>query len=313
MTEFYPPGVFRTEDPDGHVRFVMPGEGPTRLHASSDVIEDPTKFMTRQPATCLNESADSLDMVRQNAYKNRRLGRMQDWRDLWGKEIGKICLFISCGPSLTDSLPELWKLLNSDDRDKYFTLGINRAIKAVDLDYYMVADRRCQDDWVDRDVSQTRLIAATTARHAICEKFENRYWGEEFLGGVDESNAPLRTGLSITMADAMHVAYKLGAEELWLYGADFAMSGSPSENGQQYMLEKYYFDMPSYVGLAIRPDKLREMQPVMGIGQRVVFINHELLCYACYATAMALMIEKSGCVPVKNKSKAGIMFYGTEE
>ena len=180
----------------------------------------------------------------------------------------------------------------------------------MDLDYFVVIDRRCQEDWIDRDTGNTTLIATTSAQPAITGKFERRYWGESFLAGTDEGNAPLRVGLCISMCDAMLAAYKLGAEEIWLYGADFAMSGTT--DGQQYALEKYYFDLPSYVGLGIRPENLREMQPVAGRDGKLGFINYELWAYACYATAMCCMIEESGGVRVRNKSKAGILSWGTE-
>jgi hypothetical protein len=218
-------------------------------------------------------------------------------------------LLVSCGPSLTEHVGEIREL--ASNREKYFTLGINRALKAIDLDYFVAIDRRAQDDWVDRDPDRTTLIASTSAAHAVCGAgFRDRYWGEHFLNGIDEGNAPLRTGLSITLCDAMFAAYKLGAEEIWLYGCDFTLSGK--EHGDSYMLEKYYFDYPSYLGLGIRPEGLREFQPVYGLNEGIGFLNYELWSYACYATAMACMIEESGGVPVRNKGRSGIFYWGSD-
>jgi hypothetical protein len=308
---FIPPGIYKSQDPDGATRYVVPGSpfktGETR--GMFDVVEQVGRWMDRSPGSTGVQTADSLFLMQYNCRRNRALGKMRDWRDLWGKEAEKICLFISCGPSLTESLPEIKEL--AADKEKYFTLGLNRAFKAMDLDYFVAVDRRAQNDWIDRDVKDTTLIAATTAQPAIVEKFKDRYFGESFLAGVDEGNAPLRTGLATTMCDAMHAAYKLGAEEIWIYGADFAISGSAGP--QVYQLDKYYFDMPSYVGLGIRPEEIRNMQPVKGINGSLCFINLELHAYACYATAMACMIEESGMVPVRNKSKAGIMYWGVDE
>ena len=310
-----PPGIWKSHAPDGRTIYVMPGPpgiGTGKYQAMHDIIEDPQSNQERRPGELSLQTADTLHILNENCVRNRKMGEMEDWRQLWGRESGKICLLVSCGPSLTDSVQEIAEL--AKDKEKYFTLGINRALKAIDLDYFVCLDRRAQLDWVDRDTGSCVLIAATTAANHVAKRFERRYWGETFLANTDEGNAPIRTGLCITLCDAMHAAYKMGAEEIWLYGCDFGMSGvtKPDRQGQdQYQLEKYYFDLPSYVGLGIRPESLRELQPVYQ-GGALSFINYELWAYACYATVMACMIEESGGVPVKNKTPGGLMTWGQE-
>ena len=118
------------------------------------------------------------------------------------------------GPSLTESLPEIAG--KAKDRDKYFTMGFNRAFRALDLDYFITLDRCAQPDWITRDTGDTKMIAATTAAPHITKKFKHRYWGDNFLYGIDYGFTPLRVGLSITLCEAMFAALKMGAEKVLL-------------------------------------------------------------------------------------------------
>jgi hypothetical protein len=304
-------GVYRAKMPNGDGMYVVPANPfeKGRFMGWADIVENSKYFMARAAGTILAQSADTVHLLRMNARENAKRWEFEDWSTLWGREAGKICVMVCAGPSLTESLPQLAEMVK--DKSKYFVVGVNRAIRAIDCDYFVMVDRRGQDDWITRDVSETVLIASTSASARIANRFTKSVWGETLAGGVDEGLTPLRTGLPITMTDAMHAVYKMGAEEIWLYGCDFALSGN-NVNGQ-YLLDKYYFDEPAHAGLHIRPLDLHEMQAVIGVAGKTVFINYELWAYCCYATAMAMAIEESGGVKVRNKSGAGIMFYGHED
>jgi hypothetical protein len=314
MGKFSLSGIMRGRQPNGEEIVVMPGvpigSSMGKLVGLNNIVKYPKYFMARTMMQVAGESADSRCLLEDNAKANVRIGG-EDWAHLWGQE-NRICLLIGAGPSLTESLPEIAELVK--DKDQYFTLGVNRAIKAIDLDYYMVIDRRCERDWVvDRDVARTKLIAATTARADIVKWFGKRYYGELLVGGVDEGFAPLRSGFPITVCDAMHAAFKLGATEIWLYGCDFGVSGDLDEENQQYLLGKYYFDLPLHSGMKIRPERLQELHPVIGKGGKVVFTNMELWSYAQCVSAMAMMIEESGDVPVWNKTPVGLLDWAERQ
>lgn len=278
-----------------------------------DFVAHPEEFMLRKPGEINGSGPDTRFIIQRNLVENRKLGPMRDWKELWGREKGKICLMVCAGPSLTESLPEIAELAR--DKDTYFTMGFNRSHRAMDLDYFVSMDRRAQPDWITRPTDGCKFISVTTGSPKIAAKLEDRYWGESFLCGVDEGMTPLRTGMAITQCDAMHAAYKLGAKEIWLYGSDFAVSGSMERQGptMAYKLGRYYFDTPFALGFKPSRTAFPHQFPVGGIHGTLCFMNYQLWVYACYAFCMCMMLEKSGGIIVRNRSRAGILKWRTDE
>ncbi len=309
--------VIATRDAVGRVFYVMPpapgGERPYCFMAIYDPIRHPETWAERKPGAIQGGGRDTAAIARRNAQENEELGLDHDWAELWGREEGKVCLMVCGGPTLTESLPEIAKY--AEDRERFFTMGHNRSFRAMDLDYFVSMDRVGQDDWIPRDPGDTVLVAATTSNPHVAKRFKHRYWGDNFLYGVDCGFAPLRTGLAITLPECMFMAYKLGAREIWLYGADFALTGAHVEHpkGDHYVLGKYYFDSAwasraTEVHTNFQPEQI----PVRGIHGKLCFTNYELWSYAAYTTAMCMMLQGAD-VKVRNKSKSGILFWGTDE
>lgn len=309
------PSVIASRDANGDVFYILPpfpGGTPWRFGTVHDLVKNPTKWAARTNGSIAGSNRDTHAMNILNAERNERIGMKKDWSELWGCEEGKTAIIVGTGPSLVESLPEIAN--HAEDRDRFFTIGFNRALRAMDLDYFVSLDRIAQCDWITRDTGRTKVIASTCSNPDIAEQFKERYWGENFLDGVDYGFSPLRTLLGLTLPEAMFAAYKMGAKEIWLYGTDFALSGAhvtgaPPRGG--YVLGQYYFDTPSSGGLKLRHDLVPEQFPVRGIHGKLVFINYELWANASYVTAMCMMLD--GTVPVRNKSRAGILFWGTDE
>ncbi len=311
------PSVMPSRDAYGKLFYLVPpfpGGTPWRFGTVYDIVKYPEKWAHRSPGGIPGATRDTEAMHFANAKRNERLGMEHDWCELWDREHGKTAIVIATGPSLTRSLPEI--AYHRKDRDKFFTIGLNRTLRACDVDYFVSLDRVAQCDWITRDTRETKLIASTTSNPDIAEQFEDRYWGENFLEGIDYGFSPLRTLLGITLAEAMFAAYKLGAKELWLYGADFAVSGAHvvrPDGKQTYTLGRYYFDLPAHSGLQMagRSSIVPEQFPVRGIKGKMVFINYELWANASYALAMCMMLDGAG-VTVRNKSAAGILSWGLD-
>jgi hypothetical protein len=259
-------------------------------------------------------SPDGRALLEHNYRTNKRRTQFKhDWRELWGRETGKTCLFLCPGPSLGGSLPEI---AQQADKRGFFTLGINRTLTAKQpLDYYYVMDRRAASDgsgycdWLRRPMDKTTLVASTTALSELCANFRHSYWGEHHATLEDSGRTTLSTSMVITMCDALMLAYKLGAKEIWIYGSDFALSGGIGSDakGQRWEVENYYHDLDALRGLEIRKERFPSQRPIRGINDRIAFVNWELICYAAYATCMAMMLSSVG-VEVRNKTPQGILW-----
>jgi hypothetical protein len=221
-------------------------------------------------------------------------------------------LLCGAGPSLRESAGEIRKLARN--RNKFFTIGMNRAITSIDLDYYHIADRRGDRDWTNskRDYRNTTLIASTVVASQHPPMFKDRYWGEHFfMAAPDTGLTRLSTEMCITACDTLHAAYKLGASEVWLYGCDFSMSGYVEDDkaggGKTCVLDMYYHDVSAQDGMAIREHIFPTKPPVIGRGGVLVFVTWELVCYAAYFATMAYAVENYGRTPVFNKTPVGIL------
>jgi hypothetical protein len=311
-----------SRDSRGHTCFILPPcpayyMGGLNFSGYVDPIKHKDTWLSRESAHLPGAGPDGKYVIARNIRLNRENagGKHQDWKQLWGREKGKTALMVSCGPSLSDSLPELAPLLA--DKERFFSITLNRGLGAIDADYFVSMDHRGGMDWITRSTGHTKLLSSVTANADVASEFpkENRYFGDTFLEGSDEGLAPLREGLAITLPLAMHAAYLLGATELWLYGADFALSGYlETEDGLtgEYKLDKYYYDQLSHEGLAFRAHLHPNMYPVRDIRGGMCMVNYELWAYASFTMAMVYSLEGAGC-KVKNKSRSGILDWRINE
>jgi hypothetical protein len=306
--------VQKVKDLDGSTLYILPPNpigNPFEMLVAKDWVQHPEEFEKVRRGQIQDLVPDGQALLERNFRENKRLGFKHNWKELWGREAGKTCIIVSCGPSLTESVDEIRALRS---KPGYFTLGINRALRATPCDYFFAEDRRAASDssgisdWIQDDPRNTTLIATTTVCSDIVPHFRNRYWGEHYLTAQPSRCTPLGTAMAITLCDAMHAAYKLGAKEILLYGCDFAISGgrNTGAKGPRWRLENYYHDVDVPHGLSIRPPQLRNPVPMVGINGKLVFVNWELVCNAAYTTAMALMLEGGG-VRVRNCSPQGIL------
>jgi hypothetical protein len=233
---------------------------------------------------------------------------MKDWKKLWGKEDGKTALFVSSGPSLPESAAEIQRLAKRDDT---FTIGINRAIRAVPLDYYFILDRWGSDDWFqDGPFKKTTLIASTTVNHFFPPMFNKIYWCEHWHCDPPAPVTGVSTDLSITITDALMCAYKMGAKRVLLYGCDYSCTYTIDDRG--YKVEMYYFDRHWTQEADKRPKDYHAHYAVEGIHDEIVLMNRELMMYATYTKCMCLMLENAG-VPVYNRTPRGMLFHRWDE
>jgi hypothetical protein len=305
---------------DGEFFYVLPPNpagNPYEMLVVPDWVQRPQMWEDGSRGSIQNLVPDGKALLERNYRANRRLGFRHDWRELWGRETGKTCILVSCGPSLPESVEEIRKLRG---KPGHFTLGINRALRATPCDYYVAMDRRASSDasgltdWIADDPRNTTLIASTSLCSDIAPRFKNRYWGEHYLTEQQTRCAPLGTAMVITLCDAMHAAYKLGAREILLYGCDFSITGRAAgpPSKRRWELENYYHDVSGPDGLAIRFGALQKPIPISARNGETVFVNWELVCNAAYTTCMAMMLTGGG-VRVRNRSPQGILWETWDE
>lgn len=306
--------IQKSTDLEGRTFYVLPPNpagNPYEMLVVNDWVAEPELWEKSAKGSIQNLVPDGKALLERNFRENKRLGFKHDWKELWGRETGKTCIIVSCGPSLTDSVDDIRELRC---KPGYFTLGINRALRAMRCDYFMAMDRRASSDasgitdWIHDDPRNTTLIASTAVCSDIAPHFRNRYWGEHYLTDKPSRCSPLGTALVITLCDAMYAAYKLGAKELLLYGCDFGISGQKGRgpDGPRWEVDKYYHDVSGPRGLAIRLPSLQNPIPITGIGGHIVFVNWELVCNAAYTTAMCMMLTDGG-IRVRNCTPRGIL------
>lgn len=304
---------YRSHDQMGYVLYVLPpspaGHRGLNMHMCPDWVRHEDWWQRKEPRQVGGGSVDTLHILDSNFRLNVQLDNgWRDWKELWDREAGKTCVIASCGPSLTESVPEILQLASRPD---VFTLGINRATRVLDLDYFVAIDRRAQPDWIAEDQTDTIFIGATTVQTRVALRFKQRYWGECCVASQHAPISNMATSMGITLTDAMMAAYKLGAKKLLMFGCDFAISGRrvvETEDDKPYFeVDQYYFDTSAKDGLAIRKAVFPQVFPVYGRNDRLVFTNYELSTYATYAAAMADMLRHGG-VPVENHTPQGIFY-----
>lgn len=239
-----------------------------------------------------------------------------DWRRLWGKEKGKTALVLAPGPHLLDHEDEIKKL--SEDRDNYFTLAISRAINAFQPNYYLTIERRKPAYWDSEKMKfpQTTLIAGANADWRMCKAFRNRFFGETF-NTASELGTMLDSGkerLTIVMgncsADALLVAYRLGAKKINVYGYEFSCSMIPSgDPDKEDTVDNYYHDMKiTDPHLRLWGVSTVKYFPAKGIDGELCATSYHLVTVAAYCEGVAEMIENHG-VEVENRTQKGQWWF----
>lgn len=248
-------------------------------------------------------------LLNRNIAENDCEGK-PDYAEVWGREAGKTCIFLSPGPSLRDSLPEIKE--KAQDRDRYFTLGLNRALTALpDIDYLVVTDHNCQPDWWKGPEKNTKtiLIAGNQTAPHVPKWFEKVYWYEG-MRSMDSGHTIGCMRLGITACDALMAAYKLGARRILLYGCDFAIAGEV-QNGK-HMATLFYHDRRVEQEL---PKRSREYYgiptPFNGAGDKIVGVTYEMQAHASRFQAVCMMLETGG-VKIENCTPVGIFAYARE-
>ena len=286
-----------------------------------DWVKNPDLYEMSGKGTISNLGPDGRAILYRNYLNNKSLGFRQDWKRLWGSKQGKTCLLVSCGPSLRESLPEIREL--AADKSRYFTFGINRAIRALPLDLYMASDRRAScgygaSDWMPAtNPKDTTLIAATTVPSEIPRRFrpDNVYWGEGVRAEESGDATNLASLLTITICDAIIAAYKLGAGRVLLYGCDYALTATQEgdkADGGRPREEYYYFDTLADKGMEVHRIAYPENYPVKDRFGGLCLTNWELLCNAAYTACAAYMLERAG-IPVENRSRFGLLWESWKE
>lgn len=309
-----PHAVLEGRDLKGNTVFYLPadpwGAGPGQFCLLYDWIEHEDLWLAPRPGGLMGGGPDTQFLLDQNFTINQRSLKFEhDWAELWGAEKGKLALVISCGPSLSTWMGEALKLREAHP-DRFFTIGLNRALRAMPLDYFFALDRRGQPDWAVQDYPSTKAILSTTVNPSVAGRFTRRYWIEHYLA---RKPAPLITGgatqLAMTLPDVMMAAYKLGASSLFLYGCDFGVS--VKRIAGRDTVDKYYFDTPAEEPLRLRASRFPVVVPVRGIFGNALYVNPEMTTYATYVKAICLILERHG-IRVYNRSDHSMLFHGED-
>jgi hypothetical protein len=282
-----------------------PGGNPYQMLVAFDWVHESERWLAQDKASIPGMVPDGGELVEQNFERNAAFG-FKDWRQLWGKEQGKRCLLLGAGPSLRESRTRIFK---EAKKLNTFTLAMNKAIGIGDTDYFYAMDRRGHASWKVGGRPKTTFIGTSTVnRYAVANKYKDMYWGEHYILPRRAPVAPLATRMCISMTDAMFVAYKLGAKEIWLYGCDYALAGEGPVRGNLLQANiRYYFDTPAEAPNAMGMRQHKAVYPIRGINDKIAYSTWELICYAAYTTAMAIILTRGG-VTVRNKTPSGILW-----
>jgi hypothetical protein len=273
-----------------------PNSGSPNLRVVYDWLHEVDKWHIRaKGAGHVARPLNAQALYDANFMHNSSLGKFHDWKDLWGREKGKTCAMLCPGPSL--------KAPPKDENA--FSMGLNRSI-TLKPDYYFAIDRRGDPSWVVGSCPDTTLIASTgVCRYAVENAYKESYWGEHYVVEEPSNCTCMAAFLQITLCDAMFAAYKLGAKQVDLYGANFAILGEKMD-GRQIKNAAYYFNAGIEEGMKVRNPKT-QVFAITGIGGETVLVTWDLVVQAAYATIMADMLTRSGCT-VRNRSERGILW-----
>lgn len=258
-----------------------------------------------------------------------------DWKDLWGSHEGEVLVCASCGPSLTESLPLLYRR-----REEFKLLCLNRSMRAfaggggvIAPDYYYFVERRGLLDWIHDvndqgrsirpfDLSKTRMIGTPQADPRIVRAFkpENRYFGWSQLGDLGHipevrKLASFDCMASTTIGNVPYIAWRLGFKALVFVGCDFSMdcrlAVSADASRQEIQPTRVYFDkaMEDYRQNRM-PAWLRSPSvPVLDVRGRMVLVTQDGQGGADYLAAESDIAKFDAGLEVINASARGILRF----
>ena len=242
------------------------------------------------------------------------------WKDLWGSEKGKIALVCAPGPHLAEHKEEIAELLQ--DRDKYFAIGVSRAINVVPLTHYFTLERRKPAYWNPEKMKypNVKLIASTGADTRMCRAFRHRYYGETFNGVselghfMDSGKERVTIALGNASADQLMAAFKLGAKEMWLYGYESACTlNPPDDKSDVEYVSNYYCDMAiNDPHLAFYGLTQGKYFPVKGVDGKKCATSYDLMAVGAFCEGLCELIQSHG-VPCVNKTNKGMFWLNRED
>ncbi len=277
---------------------------------------------------------DRLVEVHHRHNLKRAGGHYRCWSELWDRHEGETLVIASTGPSLTRSLPALYKY-----RDRFKLLTINRGLRCfnrqdVQADYFYFVERRGRWDWVYEtngqgeplapfdSLGKTTLITTPQGDHELIEHFDadNTFYGFSGLGplGHHAEVARLKTFdvmCSTTLGNAPYIAWKLGFERVILVGVDFAVElefAVDHEIGEAELRAlRGYFDR--YEKQVAGGWRTESYDPVMGNDGTCTGDNHVLKSWCSQFAAVLDILQYEGGLEIINASAAGILRWNNRD
>ena len=264
------------------------------------------------------------------------------WSDLWGRHKGETLVIASCGPSLTRSLPTLYR-----HRDKFRLMCLNRSHRAFmhpghRPDYYYFVERRAMPDWGNEvenrtgrileplDLSGITMIGTPQCDYRMVRRFDadKRYWGWTSLGGLgDYADVARLKSFDVkggtTIGNAPLIAMRLGFRRIILVGCDFGCDvvAEVSRDGKQSrpMPTRLYFDRmwncTHHTGIndQERAQWLQNQSALIGIDGRAVSTNPDWVCHRNYLLAILDIVQYEGGMECVNATPRGILNWNTRD
>ena len=273
---------------------------------------------------------DTRTLMERNSEDNRNENHgFQCWSELWGKHEGEILVIASCGPSLTESLPLLYK-----HRSKFRLLCLNRSHRAfmdpeVKPDYFYFVERRGVPDWAHEvdgrgapgrplDLSGITMIGTPQCDPRIVRRFDRdrRYWGWTSLGALGHLDYVARlksydVKAATTIGNAPYIGYRLGFSRIIFVGCDFSLvcRAEEDEKGNKTIApRRMYFDrLWEHTHYAQDPFWRTKLNPIIGIDGKACLADAQLIGYKDFFSAVLDIVQFEGGVECINASPRGIL------
>lgn len=328
----------RFVQPDGNWGYVVSGSRPPNGHSHTLVnfVGNPSFFDERENAPNL---ADIRVLMERNHEDNARdlaeAGQpvYRCWSELWGKYAGETLVIASCGPSLTQSLPYLYR-----HRMRFRLMCLNRSQRAfmdaeVKPDFYYFVERRALPEWAqeveDRtgrplsplDLSGVTMIGTPPCDPRMVRSFDpdKRYWGWTSLGGM--GNIPEIASLksydvkaATTIGNAPYIAWKLGFKKIVLVGCDFSLDcrieiDDKTKRGEVVPRRMYFDRMWHHTHYSADTEFLKKLLPLQGHNAKACVANADLLGHRDYFDGVLDIIHHEAGVEVVNATPRGLLRF----
>ena len=276
------------------------------------------------------ELSDLAVLAERNYMDNkRRCNGLKDWDVLHGTEDGETLVVASCGPSLTYSLPWLYK-----NREKYKLLCLNRSLRAFNApgmkpDYYYFVERRGLAEWchdVDPqgvvheplDLSDIMCITTPQADPRVVACFDPGLTFFSFTGLAPLGHHPdvhrlsrLDVKLSSTIGNVPYLAWKLGFKKIVFVGCDFSVEAEARQGPDGKFaahVGRVYFDKP-LGGMQPPPPWSQQLSGQLGHDGKVHMVG-SLMQGMCDSLAAALdFVHYDGGVECINATPRGMLRF----